>query len=180
MSRIYTRTGDDGQTGIANAERLDKTATLIGAIGDVDELNSVLGLLRSFGLKESVEQQLSVIQHKLFDLGASLAQYREQMTVADDVDILEQWIDEMELSLPRLQKFILPAGNQVGSYAHLSRAICRRAERSCLQAANSYSIDHNCLKYLNRLSDYLFVLARSLNSKQEVFWQGKTRLTEPT
>lgn len=175
MRRIYTRTGDDGQTAIANATRLDKTAPLIDAIGDVDELNAALGLLRSFELNVTVDQQLSVIQHKLFDLGASLAQYQGQMLLSDDVTQLEQWIDKMTSTLPQLRKFILPGGNQVGSYAHLSRAICRRAERSCLQAASSHSIDKNCLKYLNRLSDYLFVLARSLNDKQEIFWQGKSK-----
>lgn len=175
MSKIYTRTGDDGQTGIANAARLDKTAPLINAIGDVDELNAALGLLRSFGLSEKPNQQLSVVQHKLFDLGASLAQYQGQMLIADDIVQLEEWIDEMESILPDLRAFILPTGNQIGSYAHLSRAICRRAERSCLQASASHSIDKNCLKYLNRLSDYLFMLARNLNDKKEILWQGKSR-----
>ncbi len=179
MTRIYTRSGDQGQTGLANGERLEKSSVLFEAIGDIDELNAQLGMLRSQYLRQStgqsndpnIDEQLSVIQHKLFDVGAQVAQYKDNNIKQEHIDALEQWIDHWQEQLPPLKQFILPAGTQDGSIAHLARSICRRAERHCWQAADQHAIEPEALQYLNRLSDYLFVLARLLNGGDEVFWQ---------
>ena len=180
MTRIYTRSGDQGQTGLANGERLEKSSVLFEAIGDIDELNAQLGMLRSQYLRQStgqsndpnIDEQLSVIQHKLFDVGAQVAQYKDNNIKQEHIDALEQWIDHWQEQLPPLKQFILPAGTQDGSIAHLARSICRRAERHCWQAADQQAIEPEALQYLNRLSDYLFVLARLLNGGDEVFWQS--------
>ncbi len=171
MTRIYTRSGDAGKTGLANATRIDKSDILCDAIGDIDETNAVIGLVRSLIESEDLDEQLSVIQHKLFDLGAQVAQYKGNLLKTSDIDQLEQWIDAMQEHLPPLKQFILPAGNPAGSQCHLARTVCRRAERKTWQAAVHHDIEAEATKYLNRLSDYLFVLARTLNDQDEVFWE---------
>lgn len=175
MTRIYTRSGDQGETGLANGERLEKSSVLFEAIGDIDELNAQLGMLRSQYPEQSndpnIDEQLSVIQHKLFDVGAQVAQYKDNNIKQEHIDALEQWIDHWQDQVQPLKQFILPAGTQAGSIAHLARSICRRAERHCWQAADQHTVEPEALQYLNRLSDYLFVLARILNGGDEVFWQ---------
>lgn len=171
MTRIYTRSGDAGKTGLANATRIDKSDVLCDAIGDIDETNAVIGLVRSLIESADLDQQLSVIQHKLFDLGAQVAQYKGNLLKTSDIDQLEQWIDELQENLPPLKQFILPAGNPAGSQCHLARTVCRRAERKTWQATAHHEIEAEATKYLNRLSDYLFVLARTLNDQDEVFWE---------
>ena len=171
MTRIYTRSGDQGQTGLANGERLTKTDLLFEVMGDVDELNAQLGMIRALNTDKKIDQQLSKIQHKLFDLGAQVAQYKGNNVDADDIKNLENWIDEWQQQLAPLKQFILPAGSQSGSAAHLARSNCRRAERKAWQAAKDHEIEAEVTQYLNRLSDYLFVLARVLNGGDEVFWQ---------
>lgn len=171
MTRIYTRSGDQGETGLANGERLTKTDLLFEVMGDVDELNAQLGMIRALNSDKSIDQQLSKVQHKLFDLGAQVAQYKGNNIDTDDIKTLEQWIDQWQDQLAPLKQFILPAGSQSGSAAHLARSICRRAERKAWQASTDHEVETEVTQYLNRLSDYLFVLARVLNGGDEVFWQ---------
>jgi cob(I)alamin adenosyltransferase len=171
MTRIYTRSGDQGETGLANGDRLSKTDPLFAVMGDVDELNAQLGLILALNSAESIAQQLSKIQHKLFDLGAQVAQYKGNNIDDEDIKNLEQWIDAWQTQLPELKQFILPAGTQAGSVAHVARSICRRAERRAWQAADNNELEAEIMQYLNRLSDYLFVLARVLNGGNEVFWR---------
>ncbi|MCX7553694.1 cob(I)yrinic acid a,c-diamide adenosyltransferase [Marinicella sp. S1101] len=172
MTRIYTRSGDGGESGLANGERINKTDQLFAVMGDVDELNAQLGMMRALSHDKNIDQQLSKIQHKLFDVGAQVAQYKDNNITQGDVTQLEAWIDTWQDQLEPLKQFILPAGNQAGSAAHLARSICRRAERGAWQAANNHEIEPEVMQYLNRLSDYLFVLARILNGGDEVFWQA--------
>lgn len=172
MTRIYTRSGDGGESGLANGERINKTDQLFGVMGDVDELNAQLGMMRALSQDDSIDQQLSKIQHKLFDVGAQVAQYKDNNITQGDVNQLEGWIDTWQDQLEPLKQFILPAGNQAGSAAHLARSICRRAERGAWQAAKEHEIEPEVMQYLNRLSDYLFVLARILNGGDEIFWQA--------
>ncbi|WP_154222048.1 cob(I)yrinic acid a,c-diamide adenosyltransferase [Marinicella rhabdoformis] len=175
MTRIYTRSGDAGKTGLANATRIAKSDALCDAIGDIDETNAFIGVVRSLnstmGNNSAIDEQLSIIQHKLFDLGAQVAQYKGNLIKKEDIVQLEQWIDEMQENLSPLKQFILPAGNPAGSQCHLARTTCRRAERKTWKAAKEYEIEPEATQYLNRLSDYLFVLARTLNDQDEVFWQ---------
>jgi len=121
--------------------------------------------------ENNVDQQLSKIQHKLFDVGAQIAQYKGNNIQSKDIETLEQWIDAWQEQLEPLKQFILPAGTQAGSAAHLARNICRRAERVTWKTAAKHEIEAEVMMYLNRLSDYLFVLARVLNGGDEVFWQ---------
>lgn len=170
MTRIYTRSGDGGESGLANGQRINKTDQLFAVLGDVDELNAQVGMIRALNEEEVIDKQLSKIQHKLFDLGAQVAQYKGNNISADDIKQLETWIDQWQEQLEPLKQFILPAGNQVGSAAHLARSICRRAERGAWLAAEKHEVEEEVMQYLNRLSDYLFVLARVLNGGNEVFW----------
>jgi len=173
MTRIYTRSGDQGASGLANGERLSKVDLLFEAIGDIDELNAQIGMMRALNGDKQIDQQLSQVQHKLFDLGAQVAQYKGNNIDGRDVDVLEQWIDGWQEQLQPLKQFILPAGTQAGSAAHLARSMCRRAERKAWQAGGTHDIESEVMQYLNRLSDYLFVLARVLNGGNEVFWQSE-------
>ncbi len=175
MTRIYTRSGDAGESGLANGDRITKTDLLFEVMGDVDELNAQIGMIRALNerketAKEKIDGQLSKIQHKLFDVGAQVAQYKDNNIQSSDIEILEQWIDDWQEQLEPLKQFILPAGTQVGSAAHLARSICRRAERKAWQVAATHEIEREVMMYLNRLSDYMFVLARVLNGGNEVFW----------
>lgn len=171
MTRIYTRSGDQGQSGLANGERINKSDHLFEAIGDVDELNAQVGMLRALNELPDINNQLSSIQHKLFDVGAQIAQYKGNNIKVQDIKTLEKWIDVWQQQLEPLKQFILPAGTQAGCAAHLARSICRRAERKTWQACEGHDIETELTQYLNRLSDYLFVLARVLNGGEEVFWQ---------
>ncbi len=177
MARIYTRSGDAGESGLANGDRINKTDLLFEAIGDVDELNAQIGMIRAMYESPSeestfnvIDEQLSKLQHKLFDVGAQIAQYKDNKIQNQDTETLEQWIDAWQDQLTPLKQFILPAGTQAGSAAHLARSICRRAERKTWQAAAKHVIEPEVMQYLNRLSDYMFVLARVLNGGNEVFW----------
>ncbi len=171
MARIYTRSGDGGQTGLANGSRIDKQDQLLEAIGDIDELNAHVGLIRADKPKSDIDQQLAAIQHRLFDVGAQVAQYKDNPIEAQNIEQLEQWIDDHQNTLEPIKQFILPAGNRIGSHVHLARSICRRAERHAWLASKLHPIETEVMQYLNRLSDYLFVLGRVLNEGDEVFWQ---------
>jgi cob(I)alamin adenosyltransferase len=179
--KIYTRTGDAGGTSLFGGKRVSKHDPRVGAYGDVDELNACLGTVRAQGeLPGDVTEILERIQIDLFAIGARLADPAEKISdrvtkiAVSDVDIqrLEDWIDRFEAELPPLRRFILPGGNRAGALLHLSRTVCRRAERSIV-GLGAGEIDAPVLAYINRLSDLLFVLARAVNHRAgqpEVEW----------
>jgi len=179
--KIYTRTGDAGGTALFGGARVSKSDPRVAAYGDVDELNACLGAVRAHGeLPSDIGEMLEHIQKDLFALGARLAdpadRIGERVTKAavSDADIqrLENWIDQSETELPPLRRFILPGGSPAGALLHLSRTVCRRAERSIV-ALGAERVDAPVLAYVNRLSDLLFVLARVVNHRAgqvEVEW----------
>lgn len=179
--KIYTKTGDEGQTALFGGKRLPKSHLRIECYGTVDELNSFIGLVRDSTEDEHVRGVLFEIQNRLFDLGANLATDPSKNlpipTIAQgDIQILENEIDEMESTLSPLKNFILPGGHPTVSYCHVARCVCRRAERLVVALNMEDSVSPEVLKYLNRLSDYLFVLARKLGhdlGAKEVVWKGK-------
>ncbi|MCP3867016.1 MAG: cob(I)yrinic acid a,c-diamide adenosyltransferase [Gammaproteobacteria bacterium] len=182
LSKIYTRTGDKGTTGLGDGRRVPKDSPRIEAIGCVDEFNSFLGILIAQGLPDSIREMLNDVQHHLFDLGGELAMPEYIALTADSVSELERQLDEVNVDLPPLKEFILPGGNTQAAHCHYARTLCRRAERRVLQLARqeNETVNDQALKYLNRLSDLLFVVARYLarrNGGQEVFWNnpGKER-----
>ncbi len=172
--KIYTKTGDKGMTGLFGGGRVSKTAPRIIAYGDVDELNSVLGLARAESQNEPIQKSLSEIQTTLFTLGAQLASPgvdpKIEVITTKHVDTLERQIDAMTATLPPLKNFILPGGSKTSAWLHLARTICRRAERSTVALCNipGESVDQWLLIYLNRLSDYLFVLGRLANHLEQI------------
>ena len=171
MPRIYTRTGDDGTTGLISGKRVSKSSSRIEAYGSVDELNSVLGVVRSYELPEQIEKILARVQDELFTIGANLALaegaapnvYRVPRVTEESVKALEKDIDDCQEHLEPLRQFILPGGTPAGALLHLARAVGRRAERRCVALAGSESVDPALIRYLNRLSDLTFVLARLCN-----------------
>jgi cob(I)alamin adenosyltransferase len=183
--KIYTKTGDAGETGLYGGGRISKASVRVEAYGEIDELNSVLGLLRSEGAIDATRDALlATIQSRLFDLGAELANPRGKMLgiplITDsDVEALEQAIDSAEAELTPLRTFVLPGGTRLASLFHLARTVCRRAERRvvALAEAEAGSVRPECLRYLNRLSDLLFVLARLANRRAgvpDVPWMGRS------
>ena len=174
LSRIYTRTGDDGSTGLGDGSRIEKDSLRIEAIGTLDELNSAIGVLLCNPLPESVQPALIAIQHTLFDLGGELC-IPGTLVIADDrVTALEQTLDTLNADLPPLKEFILPGGSTPAAACHLARAVCRRCERRVHSLSRAESVNPVAMQYLNRLSDLLFVMARHLNKaagKPDVLWQ---------
>ncbi len=178
--KIYTKTGDAGETALFGGKRLPKSHLRIEAYGTVDELNSFLGLVRDSTQDVQVRYNLSVIQNKLFSLGASLAtdpakNLKTPSVEPADIQFLENEIDEMEMELPPLKNFILPGGHVTVSYCHVARCVCRRAERLVVALNLEEPVEPIVIQYLNRLSDYLFVLARKLGKDlfaPEVIWKG--------
>ncbi|KLT67128.1 cob(I)yrinic acid a,c-diamide adenosyltransferase [Pedobacter sp. BMA] len=166
--KIYTKTGDKGQTSLIGGTRVPKYHLRIETYGTVDELNSYIGLIMSQEIDSHSRQLLKEIQDRLFTVGASLAADPEKskMKLPDlhdsDVELLEKEMDAMNEILPVLKHFVLPGGNSVVSYCHIARCVCRRAERLTTQLAENTFVDERITVYLNRLSDYLFVLARKL------------------
>ncbi len=176
LTKIYTRTGDSGSTGLADGSRADKDSLRISAIGDVDELNSLLGLLAAHDIDDSIKTVLLDIQHILFDLGGELAIPDSEMVTESRVEYLEKIIDEYNASLPPLKEFILPGGSIPAATCHTARAVCRRAERLVVGLSKEISVNQASLKFLNRLSDLLFVFARTLarsGDGQEILWKSK-------
>ncbi len=177
LSKITTRTGDDGSTGLGDGSRVSKNSTRVHALGEVDELNSMIGLLLTETLPPAVGTALQSIQNDLFDLGSELAVPGYSALSEERLLALEAWTAEMNATLPPLVEFILPGGSRAAAYAHLARAIARRAERALI-ALEQDTPEHplpNCRRYLNRLSDTLFVLARNLNQGlgvADVLWQS--------
>jgi cob(I)alamin adenosyltransferase len=179
LSKIYTRTGDDGTTGLADGSRVDKDSHRVEAYGTVDELNSILGMVLAYELPEAVRDCLVDVQHDLFDLGGEFSIPGYQAIKDGYVTRLETILDEFNAELPSLKEFILPAGGLATSTAHLARTVCRRAERRATTLAREEEINPAAISYLNRLSDLLFVIARVLarfENGVEVLWQpGKNR-----
>lgn len=180
LSQIATRTGDDGSTGLSDGSRVPKTHGRIAAMGDVDELNSTLGLLLCEPLPDGVRDLLIVIQHELFNLGGELSWPGGSLLKDSAVLLLDEALEEHNAALPRLKEFILPAGTRSAAIAHVARTIARRAERSVIALAASEPINAAPRQYLNRLSDLLFVLARVLNRANldglggdDVYWQSE-------
>jgi cob(I)alamin adenosyltransferase len=177
-TKIYTKTGDDGTTGLFGGTRLPKNHIRIEAYGTVDELNSVIGWLMTFITDSETFQFLLGIQSRLFTVGSNLASdpSKEMITpdlTDEDISGVEKAIDSMQAMLPTLKHFILPGGSPSVSAAHLARTVCRRAERKCVALALESEVEPKILLYLNRLSDYFFVLARYLGNKEgieEIKW----------
>ncbi len=162
LNRITTRTGDQGTTGLADGRRVPKTHARIDAIGDIDELNSALGLVLAHPCGTMVWAMLSQIQHRLFDLGAEIAVPGSAKISDDDVAVIDSAVQLLNASLPPLREFLLPGGTPAAAHCHLARAICRRAERALWRVHAQDPLNAAGLRYLNRLSDLLFVAARTL------------------
>lgn len=179
--KIYTKTGDQGETGLYGGKRVAKHSEVIDAIGNVDELNALLGVIISKLNKDEIEILLETVQKDLFVVGADLAtpkDVNEKLKVVrlkhSSVEFLENNIDNLEKELPGMKFFILPGGSETGSLLHLARAVCRRAERSVVYAHTKEEINSNILKYINRLSDLLFIVGRYVNKSekfQEQSWK---------
>lgn len=173
LTHIYTRTGDSGTTGLADGNRVDKDSPRIEALGTVDELNSLLGILVCHIEDSAHLEALATVQHRLFDLGGELAIPDTCAITEKQVAQLEHWLDDINNALPPLKDFILPGGNLAASHCHHARTVCRRAERTLLTLSRAEPVNPISLKFLNRLSDLLFVMARALareNGGQEVYW----------
>jgi cob(I)alamin adenosyltransferase len=180
LTQITTRTGDDGTTGLGDGRRVSKDALRVQAMGDVDELNSGLGVLLAEPLPEGVRALLVAIQHELFNLGGELSIPGYELLKAEAVLRLDEALAEHNATLPRLAEFILPAGTRSAALAHVSRTVARRAERAVVALAAQEAINEAPRQYLNRLSDLLFVLARVLNRANldglggdDVYWQSE-------
>jgi cob(I)alamin adenosyltransferase len=163
--KIYTKTGDDGTTGLYGGGRVSKASARIECYGTVDELNSVIGMVLSKDCSPEGRRYLTVVQHTLFVLGADLATPRGSKASVDRIEEqnasqVEQWIDELDATLEPLKNFILPGGTDAASILHLARTVCRRAERLCVAAHETEDLGDAVVHYLNRLSDFLFMLAR--------------------
>jgi cob(I)alamin adenosyltransferase len=179
LTRIYTRTGDGGTTGLADGSRVAKDSPRIEAIGAIDELNSVLGALIAEALPDAVRLCLDNVQNDLFDLGGELSVPGHSIMTKSHVERLERELDRFNAGLSPLKDFILPGGSRAAALAHVARAVCRRAERRLATLARRQKIALPLRSYLNRLSDLLFVVARALNraaGRPDVLWQqGKNR-----
>lgn len=174
LSKIATRTGDDGSTGLGDGSRTQKDGPRIEAIGQVDELNCTIGVLLTEPMPDDVRAQLTAIQHDLFDLGGELCIPGFENVHESQVARLDALLEEHNAGLSRLQEFVLPGGSRAAAYAHLARTVCRRAERAVVALGHAETVRPDCRRYLNRLSDLLFVLARVLNRHAgvgDVMWQ---------
>ena len=174
LSKIYTRTGDDGSTGMADGSRVAKDDLLVHAIGEVDELNSQLAVLVCHA-PEKLVPEIKLIQNALFNVGAELTM-GQAIIKQKNVDWLEQSLDELNAQLSPLKEFILPGGGLAACHCHVARSVCRRVERTLVSLDNENALNGYLKAYINRLSDYLFVLARVISQQQgedEVYWQSE-------
>ena len=178
LSKIYTRTGDDGTTGLGDGTRVAKDSARVTAYGTVDEANSAIGLLLASQLPDDVRELLTSMQHQLFDLGGELCIPGHAAIQDADVDRLEQHLDRYNADLPALKDFILPGGGEAAARCHMARTIVRRAERETVTLSHHDPVRPQAVRYLNRLSDLLFVLARVLarvEGQGEVLWKHERR-----
>lgn len=188
--KIYTKTGDKGTTALYGGNRVSKASARVESYGNIDELNSFIGLAKSEITDEKVLNQLKKIQFDLFTLGSESATPTDKLTLSNgksrltlmisetEIEELENWMDEYETQLEPLQYFILPGGGKSATALHVCRTVCRRAERSLVFLNESEEVRPELIKYLNRLSDYLFVLARyvsKLNEEKEEYWNPNDR-----
>lgn len=181
LFKIYTKTGDDGTSGLIGGTRVRKSDDRLEAYGTIDELNSLIGLIRSGNQHQNTDQVLTAIQNQLFIVGSHLATDTSKSDLHQKIPCsdrgilqLEHEIDRMQNELPALTRFILPGGSILAAQCHVARTVCRRAERRIAILNNNLPVEDNVLIYINRLSDYLFVLARYLNhlsGQQEIFWE---------
>ncbi len=173
--KIYTKTGDKGMTSLIGGTRVPKNSARLEAYGSVDELNTYIGMIRSFPLEEQELSELVTIQTILFDVGGNLAtdtsvgglKIRLGVT-EEDISVLEKAMDRMDAQLPPLKSFVLPGGDQAVSFCHIARTVCRRVERRILDMNREFEVDDAVIKYINRLSDYLFVLSRKVANDRGV------------
>ena len=178
LSKIYTKTGDDGTTGLGDGSRVAKDSARVIAYGTVDEANSCIGLLLAGNVPDDVRELLVRIQHQMFDLGGELCIPGHAAIHDADVDLLEAQLDRYNDPLPPLKDFILPGGGPAAAHCHLARTICRRAERESVTLSHHDAVRPEAIRYLNRLSDLLFVLARVLaraSGHGEVLWNHERR-----
>jgi cob(I)alamin adenosyltransferase len=179
--KIYTKTGDDGTTGLVGGNRVKKYDPRLEAYGTVDELNACVGVVRSYDIPLDIKEILIKIQNKLFNIGSRLASdekgdaFTVQLIIkTEDIEVLEKAIDRFEEGLPELRKFILPGGELSVAQSHMARTICRRAERRIVEFSEQTAVQPEIVKYMNRLSDFFFVLARKLadlNGIEETHWE---------
>ena len=178
LSKIYTRTGDDGTTGLGDGTRVAKDSARVTAYGTVDEANSAIGLLLASEMPGDARELLTSVQHQLFDLGGELCIPGHAAIQDEDVDRLEQELDRYNADLPALKDFILPGGGEAAARCHMARTIVRRAERETVTLSHHDAVRPQAVRYLNRLSDLLFVLARVLaraEGRGEVLWKHERR-----
>lgn len=176
LTKIYTRTGDAGETGLGDGSRVPKDSVRVEAFGTVDELNSCIGLVLGHAMPAPVRECLIDVQHDLFDLGSELAVPGYLALQEDAIERLERQLDAFNADLPALKEFILPSGGLGVASAHLARTVCRRAERRVLSLSREKTLPALPLKYLNRLSDLLFVIARVMareEGAEEVYWRSE-------
>jgi cob(I)alamin adenosyltransferase len=176
LTKIYTRTGDTGTTGLGDGSRVNKDSLRIDALGDVDELNAVIGILLTEPLPELIRSTLDDVQHDLFDVGGEICIPGYTMLKTERVASLENVLDELNETLESLKEFILPGGTRASAYCHLARTVCRRAERSMIKLNRDETVTVISLQYINRLSDLLFVMCRSINHASnvtDVLWHNK-------
>ena len=174
LSKIYTKTGDDGTTGLSNGARVSKDDARIVAIGSVDELNSAVGMVLSCELKQDCKDMLTTVQHLLFNVGGELSLPGHSLIEEPHIETLENQIDNLNSGLEPLKDFILPGGSTAAANCHLARAICRRVERDLVALNRKEDVPIAIMKYINRLSDFLFVMARHINkldSHPDVLWK---------
>jgi cob(I)alamin adenosyltransferase len=187
--RIYTRTGDDGTTGLAGGGRAPKDSPVIEAGGDIDELSALIGIVRSLSLPDGVDMILQTVQERLLIIGVTIAapesaSAREPEICSEDILKLEKEIDAMQVQMLPLDRFIFPGGSAAGAQLHLARAVARRVERRCVALSRTCAVAPELIRWLNRLSDMLFVLARFVNQKQsviekspDVFYESAERIS---
>ena len=178
LSKIYTRTGDDGSTGLGDGSRVAKDSARVTAYGTVDEANSAIGLLLASDVPDDVRELLTTIQHQLFDLGGELCIPGHAAIDDADIERLEQQLDHHNAPLPPLKDFILPGGGEAAARCHVARTVVRRAERETVALSRGEDVRPQAIRYLNRLSDLLFVLARVVaraSGHGEVIWHHERR-----
>ena len=178
LSKIYTRTGDDGSTGLGDGSRIGKDSARVNAYGTVDEANSCIGLVLASDIPAEVAAVLTPVQHQLFDLGGELCIPGHAAIFDEDIEALEAQLDAFNADLPALKEFILPGGGEAAARCHIARTVVRRAERETVSLGREEEIRPQPVRYLNRLSDLLFVLARVLaraSGHGEVLWQHERR-----
>ncbi len=174
LTKIYTKTGDDGKTGLGDGSRVDKFNVRIEGLGNIDELNSIVGMILSEDIPATESEWLQRIQHDLFDIGGELSIPDFNKLSMSKLTFLESCIDDMNKDLPPLKEFILPGGSKASSFTHLARTVCRRVERNLFKLNQTDKVNEVSLKYINRLSDFLFVLARHINKSKninDIFWK---------